>query len=163
MIKKCLAEGQDQYAGLLELRCTPRQGSGVSLAQCVFGRRSLIPSVKACEEPNLHENGQRYKHLYTIYTCTTFVLHIHTTFIHFQCLSQTANCIETLDLDTSNIEHCDRKTIQSNETDILFHIRQSLCRMINQFERSIQITHACNVQRISLFENPLSQTGHKSK
>ena len=63
MMKKCLAEGQDQYVGLLELRCTPRQGLGVSPAQCVFGRRirSLIPSVKACDEPNIQEDVQRHK------------------------------------------------------------------------------------------------------
>lgn len=63
MIKKCLAEGRDQYMGLLELRCTPRQGSGVSPAQCVFGRslRSLIPCLKPYEDWNAHGKLQEYK------------------------------------------------------------------------------------------------------
>lgn len=50
MMKKCLTDGKDQYAALLELRCTPRQGFPFSPSQCLFGRnvRSFVPSSKAC-------------------------------------------------------------------------------------------------------------------
>ena len=51
MMKKCLADGKDQYAALLELRCTPRQGFPFSPSQCLFGRnvRSFVPNNQACK------------------------------------------------------------------------------------------------------------------
>ena len=49
MMKKCLADGKDQYAALLEMRCTPRQGFPFSPSQCLLGRniRSFIPDSQA--------------------------------------------------------------------------------------------------------------------
>lgn len=49
MMKKCLADGKDQYAALLELRCTLRQGFPFSPSQCLLGRnvRSLVPTRQA--------------------------------------------------------------------------------------------------------------------
>ncbi|KAK3739982.1 hypothetical protein RRG08_005254 [Elysia crispata] len=44
-MRKAIAEGEDQYEALLELRSTPRQGGLPSPAQLMFGRttRTLIP------------------------------------------------------------------------------------------------------------------------
>ena len=45
MMCKALRDGTDQYAALLELRNTPRQDTGRSPAEMMFGRnaRSLLP------------------------------------------------------------------------------------------------------------------------
>ena len=47
MMCKALQDGTDQYAALLELRNTPRQDTGTSPAEMMFGRntRSLLPST----------------------------------------------------------------------------------------------------------------------
>ena len=47
MMRKALLDGTDQYEALLELRNTPRQDTGVSPAEMMFGRntRSMLPSV----------------------------------------------------------------------------------------------------------------------
>ena len=47
MMHKTLLDGSDQYAALLEFRNTPRQDTGVSPAEMMFGRitRSMLPSV----------------------------------------------------------------------------------------------------------------------
>ena len=47
MMCKALRDGTDQYAALLELRNTPRQDTGTSPAEMMFGRntRSLLPST----------------------------------------------------------------------------------------------------------------------
>ena len=47
MTCKALRDGTDQYAVLLELRNTPRQDTGISPAEMMFGRntRSLLPST----------------------------------------------------------------------------------------------------------------------
>ena len=47
MMRKALLDGTDQYEALLELRKTPRQDTGVSPAEMMFGRntRSMLPSV----------------------------------------------------------------------------------------------------------------------
>ena len=47
MIKKALKDGRDQYEALLELRNTPRQDTGLSPNQMMFGRntRSMIPTT----------------------------------------------------------------------------------------------------------------------
>ena len=47
MICKALRDGTDQYDALLELRNTPRQDTGISPAEMMFGKntRSLLPST----------------------------------------------------------------------------------------------------------------------
>ena len=47
MMCKALRDGTDQYAALLELRNTPRQDTGISPAEMMFGRntRSLLQST----------------------------------------------------------------------------------------------------------------------
>ena len=47
LIKKALKDGRDQYEALLELRNTPRQDTGLSPNQMMFGRntRSMIPTT----------------------------------------------------------------------------------------------------------------------
>ena len=46
MMCKALLDGTDQYEALLELKNTPRQDTGISPAEIMFGRntRSLLPS-----------------------------------------------------------------------------------------------------------------------
>ena len=47
MMCKALRDGTDQYAALLELRNTPRQDTGISPAEMMFGNntRLLLPST----------------------------------------------------------------------------------------------------------------------
>ena len=47
MMCKALRDGTDQYEALLELRNTPRQDTGISPAEMMFGKntRSLLPST----------------------------------------------------------------------------------------------------------------------
>ena len=54
MMRKALRDGTDQYAALLELRNTPRQDTGTSPAEMMFGRntRSLLPSTGTKSTPS---------------------------------------------------------------------------------------------------------------
>ncbi|KAL8567592.1 hypothetical protein ACOMHN_054405 [Nucella lapillus] len=47
MMYKCMEKGENQYAALLELRNTPRQDTGLSPTQMMYGRftRSRIPAI----------------------------------------------------------------------------------------------------------------------
>ena len=54
MMCKALRDGNDQYAALLELRNTPRQDTGISPAEFMFGKntRSLLPSTGTKHNPS---------------------------------------------------------------------------------------------------------------
>ncbi|CAH3027183.1 unnamed protein product [Porites evermanni] len=54
MMCKALRDGTDQYEALLELRNTPRQDTGISPAEMMFGKntRSLLPSTGTKSIPN---------------------------------------------------------------------------------------------------------------
>ena len=54
MTCKALRDGTDQYAAILELRNTPRQNTGISPAEMMFGRntRSLLPSTGTTSIPS---------------------------------------------------------------------------------------------------------------
>ena len=54
MTCKALRDGTDQYAAILELRNTPRQNTGISPAEMMFGRntRSLLPSTGSKSIPS---------------------------------------------------------------------------------------------------------------
>ena len=54
MMCKALRDGTDQYVALLELRNTPRQDTGISPAEMMFGRntRSLLSSTRTKSIPS---------------------------------------------------------------------------------------------------------------
>ena len=63
MMRKAVAEGEDQYEALLELRSTPRQGGLPSPAQVMFGRttRTLIPQRALKSEVSKTNNSETFK------------------------------------------------------------------------------------------------------
>ena len=63
MMRKAIAEGEDQYEALLELRSTPRQGGLPSPAQLMFGRttRTLIPQRALKGEVSKTNNSETVK------------------------------------------------------------------------------------------------------
>ena len=74
MLKRTLAQRQDQWLALLELRNTPRQDTNASPAQVLFGRstRSILPTVtKQCnvfDTTRRHKRRETYKRYYDKHT-----------------------------------------------------------------------------------------------
>nr|XP_022314409.1 uncharacterized protein K02A2.6-like [Crassostrea virginica] len=60
MLVKCVQDHSDQYEALMEQRITPRQDTGLSPAEMLFGRstRTLIPNLKL-KTQRVHRNVKR--------------------------------------------------------------------------------------------------------
>ena len=60
-MKKTVKDGRDQFEALLEQRNTPRQDTGLSPVEMMFGRktRTMLPFLNKCNETNLERENRK--------------------------------------------------------------------------------------------------------
>jgi hypothetical protein len=86
-MKKTVKDGRDQFEALLEQRNTPRQDTGLSPVEMMFGRKTwtMLPFLNKCNETNRghenrkltvkkHHSGSNFDTISAIFN-TIFILH----------------------------------------------------------------------------------------
>jgi hypothetical protein len=61
LMKKTIKDGRDQFEALLEQRNTPRQDTGLSPVEMMFGRktRTMLPFLNKCNETNRRRENRK--------------------------------------------------------------------------------------------------------